>query len=534
MHRLRRLEWDEILTRGRQGLDKRLDWARYRWGAPFRVSRRELNADDSPRFFFDATQAAACARLIASELPSDAEEIVARADRICRYEFDLLGWERIRFGDEIDWHLDPVHGKRALRAPWHRIPFLDFETVGDAKIIWELNRHQHFVTLAKASLLTGNNAYVEELVRQWYDWRQENPYPVGINWASSLEVAFRTLAWLWVRFLLKACPAQPSGFDAALLESLGVHGRHIHRHLSTYFSPNTHLLGEGVALFFLGTLCRELEPAERWKREGWEIVLEAAERQVQSDGMHFEQSLYYHVYAIDFFLHARRLAALNQIPIPQSFDAIITRQLELLAALGGGGGVPSFGDDDGGRVFDGVRNRAEHLLDPLATGAVVYDRGEFKTVAAGLREETIWLMGSEGVERFRQLSPSQVDADSRGFLAAGIYVMNDPTDTGSRRLVIHAGAIGTGNGGHGHADVLSIQFAVDGVAWFVDSGTYAYVSGDDARDSFRATSAHNTVQVDATSQAEPAGPFAWEWHPNVEPSSVHSVVDEPDSPRFDV
>ncbi len=164
MHRLRRLEWDEILTRGRQGLDKRLDWARYRWGAPFRVSRRELNADDSPRFFFDATQAAACARLIASELPSDAEEIVARADRICRYEFDLLGWERIRFGDEIDWHLDPVHGKRALRAPWHRIPFLDFETVGDAKIIWELNRHQHFVTLAKASLLTGNNAYVEELV----------------------------------------------------------------------------------------------------------------------------------------------------------------------------------------------------------------------------------------------------------------------------------------------------------------------------------------------------------------------------------
>ena len=57
---------------------------------------------------------------------------------------------------DIDWHLDPVHGKRAPLDPWFKIPFLDFAVVGDHKVTWELNRHQHLVTLAKARLLSGD------------------------------------------------------------------------------------------------------------------------------------------------------------------------------------------------------------------------------------------------------------------------------------------------------------------------------------------------------------------------------------------
>jgi hypothetical protein len=41
-----------------------------------------------------------------------------------------------------------VHGKRAPLNPWFKIPFLDFAVVGDHKVTWELNRHQHLVTLA--------------------------------------------------------------------------------------------------------------------------------------------------------------------------------------------------------------------------------------------------------------------------------------------------------------------------------------------------------------------------------------------------
>jgi hypothetical protein len=41
---------------------------------------------------------------------------------------------------------------------------------------------------------------------QWTHWHKENPYPKGMNWASSLEVAFRSLSWIWTFFLLQECP----------------------------------------------------------------------------------------------------------------------------------------------------------------------------------------------------------------------------------------------------------------------------------------------------------------------------------------
>ena len=73
-----------------------------------------------------------------------------QAEKICQHRFDLLGYKDLDFGTPIDWHFDPVHQKRAPRKPWHEIPFLDFDRIGDHKVIWELNRHQHLVTLAQA------------------------------------------------------------------------------------------------------------------------------------------------------------------------------------------------------------------------------------------------------------------------------------------------------------------------------------------------------------------------------------------------
>src|SRR5438094_560444 len=82
-----------------------------------------------------------------------------------------------------------------------------------------------------------------------YHWQEQNPYPIGINWASSLEVAFRSLSWLWIANLLNGCDIAAERFSTDLRRALMLNAHHIERFLSTYFSPNTHLLGEGVGLF---------------------------------------------------------------------------------------------------------------------------------------------------------------------------------------------------------------------------------------------------------------------------------------------
>jgi len=84
--------------------------------------------------------------------------------------------------------------------------------------------------------------------------------------------------------------------------------------------------------------------APRWVRKGAGWMEHELCRQVREDGGHFEQSSYYHVYALDMFLFH---AALTGTVAPE-----LARMAEYLAALlGPRGSLPLVGDDDGGRLF---------------------------------------------------------------------------------------------------------------------------------------------------------------------------------------
>ena len=190
-------------------------------------------------------------------------------------------------------------------------------------------------------------------------------------------------------------------------------------------------------------MCPELSGAARWKSHGWEIVLREARRQVLSDGFHFERSTYYHVYAIDFFLHAAVLASLNEMIIPSEFEKTLEKMLDALSLLGRAGAPPHLGDDDGGRLFDPRRNRSEHLLDPLASGAVLFHRGDFKAAAGQLREETIWLLGEQGVAEWDRVQVHDCVMASASLPSAGLYLL--ATAGPSSQLTIDAGSQGIGS-----------------------------------------------------------------------------------------
>jgi len=503
----------EITDRIRQNASARLDWVRYKLGSDFSSELASLPTEQ-PRFFFSPQHVPALCSSLRELFPGTAEQIIQRADRICQHHFDLLGYEGVDYGPEIDWHSDRVHGKRAPRKPWFNVRYLDYNEAGDSKVTWELNRHQHFVTLAKAFGLSGDAKYASELFAQWHHWHSQNPYPIGINWASSLEVAFRSLSWIWTYFLMADSPAMPSGFRLSWLRALAVSGRHIECYLSTYFSPNTHLLGEVVALFFIGTLCPEIPSAARWKQLGWKLVQREATRQVRGDGLHFEQSTYYHVYALDFFLQSAILASVNQIEVPEEFDRTLEMMLDVLAALARGGIVPGFGDDDGGRLFDPARNRMLHMTDPLATGAVLFGRGDFKVLAGGPREETLWLLGEAGIREFGRIAAIPVPESSAAFRASGLYLMSGESQ--KWQLVVDAGPQGAHTAGHGHADALSVTLTASGRELLMDSGTFEYVGPDSEREHYCITRAHNPLMIAGKDQAQPRGPFGWQRLPLVQ------------------
>ncbi len=500
----------EILDRVRQYAAARADLHRYRTGHSF--ARPESQPESPGRFFFTPAETPALLTELKRVVPRQTNEIVVRAERICRHHFDLLGYEDLDYGAEIDWHLDAVHGRRAPLKPWFKVKYLDFDEVGDSKVIWELNRHQHLVTLAKAYRITGEEKFVREILAQWTSWHKSNPYPMGVNWASSLEVAFRSLSWIWTFFLLLDSPLFTAELRRNWRDALSVSGRHVETYLSTYFSPNTHLLGEALALFFLGTLFPELRLAKRWQRRGWEILNREAARQVRADGFYFEQSTYYHVYALDMFMHARILAGLNGMSIAPEFDRTLERMLEVLLLLSRAGIPLSIGDDDGGRLFDPRRNHAEQMLDPLATGAVLYGRGDFKFLAGAPREETLWLLGLQGLADFDSLPESEPTPDSTALPDSGIYLMHE---TSGQQLQIDAGPLGAGSGGHGHADALSIGLVRQGHPLLVDPGTFEYVGDSGERARLRGTRAHNSLEVDGHGQSNPAGPFSWSSFPDV-------------------
>jgi|HubBroStandDraft_1064217.scaffolds.fasta_scaffold00153_13 uncharacterized heparinase superfamily protein len=505
--RLGNMDRHELLDRSRQELAKRTDALLSKLGFDFSSNIIRSANIRAARFFFAPDSVKRVLNLVRQRLPQQVDQIVRQADKICCHQFDLLGYEDLNYGDPIQWHLDRVHDKQAPKKAFYKIRYLDFGEVGDSKVTWELNRHQHLVTLAKAYRLTEDRRYADEIFRQWRHWHTENPYAVGINWASSLEVAFRSLSWIWTYELLAGTPAMPREFRNEWLRAQALNGRYIERYLSTYFSPNTHLLGEALALLFLGTMCPEISRAGQWKSRGWEIVLREARRQVLADGFHFERSIYYHVYAIDFFLHAGVLANLNELAIPSEFEKTLEKMLNALLLLGRAGAPPRLGDDDGGRLFDPRRDRSEHLLDPLATGAVLFHREDFKSVAGALREETIWLLGEQGVAEWDRLQTQPTGMASASLPSAGLYILAAPSPPS--QLVIAAGPQGDGNAGHGHADALSVCLQSQGHSLLIDGGTLEYIGDGGERDLFRTTAIHNTVTVDGMSQSEPAGPFAW-------------------------
>jgi hypothetical protein len=156
------------------------------------------------------------------------------------------------------------------------------------------------------------------------------------------------------------------------------------------------------------------------------------------------------------------------------------------------------GDDDGGSVFPICGRPPVDCSDSLQLAAHLLDRPELAVGPPA--EEAIWITGTA--------PPSGRGAPVRStaLRASGYFVSR--SERGDH-LVIDAGPHGYLNGGHAHADALSVTLSVRGQPLLIDPGTACYTSDPALRDRFRSTRYHNTLMVDERPQSLAAGPFHW-------------------------
>lgn len=394
-------------------------------------------------------------------LPPAAPDIDSLAARIQRHEFPVLG-ATLHTGPNIRWRKDYLSGCESGLEYFRKIPYLDASRAGDHKVIWELNRHQHLVLLAQR----GEPEDLDAIAMQLDSWLAQNPFHCGINWASALEVAFRALSWLWIWHLCG--PRLPAPLREKWLLSLYQHGVHLEYNLSIYFSPNTHLLGEAVALYALGKLLPDWPRSRRWETVGGDWVRRQYQSQIRPDGSHYEQSSYYQVYALDLFLLFSELSG-------ETHPALERMARYLNTLLGPARRIFLIGDDDGGRLFHPYGDHAAY--------------------------------GAESLARFG----CSAEPETAHFPDSGLISWI----AGSRQVIFDAGPFGGGPAGHSHADTLQILARVGNDELLTDPGTFTYVGDPAGRDRFRGTAMHNTLRLDQRDQAEPAGPFRWNNPPQV-------------------
>ena len=443
--------------------------------------------------------------------------ILSQADELLAHKFRIFERDDIKFNGKVDWHRDFKTGRNWPNRFHAKINVYD-DSLGGCKYIWELNRHQHLVPLAKVFYLTKDEKYAEEVCRQIESWIEDNPPFQGINWYSAMELAIRMISWVWAVGFIWDSKSFHSEFQKRLLSTVYLQASFINRHLSKYSSANNHLIGEAAGLFVVGAIFSEFEEANEWTEKSAKILEQEALQQINPDGSPGEQATEYLLFVLDFYFQVICLAKRNNFHFSQKMLQRIRKACDFLEQLEDSGGhIPHFGDSDDGRASYLSQTFSHKSLILLSNNLL--EAGSKDSLK--FNDETIfWLLGPE--PEINKTSDS-VPQKSRSVLfeTGGTAILR--TENRKVSLYVDCGPLGYGSmAAHGHADALSFILTIDGQPIFVDPGTYLYHNAAEWRNYFRGTSAHNTIRIDGRDQAVAGGTFIWAKHFNCRVLSFES------------
>lgn len=403
---------------------------------------------------------------------------------------DAMRWDPAP--DEVDWHLDRHFGVRWPRRFTNAMS--DLLPGSDLNLLWHDNKMMPLLDLAARYARTGEPLLAQSCYRLMDSWCRQNPWRVGKNWRSPMEVGTRLVVWSLVLSAIRDAPAPDEDVCARLVRSVIRQADHLAGHFSAKEIPNNHLIGEAATLYAFAAYWPLLGDAPAWMDQA-ETVLEAeVRRQVLDDGFDFEGAVNYHVYVVDFlivYLHAKAL--LGETPPRAVLDAAARMVGAALSLVSPAGRFPQVGDDS-------MTEFLSLCARPEVTGAEVGADALIRPGYAEVLRAAPW--GAGLMERMRALE------NRRWFEDAGIAVF--------RRARSHATFVcgpqhaRAFHNGHLHLDAGSFELEVESFAVFVDSGTWLYFYDAAARRHFRGASAHNTMVARDADPVPNTRTFGWQ------------------------
>jgi uncharacterized heparinase superfamily protein len=375
----------------------------------------------------------------------------------------------------------PVFGPRKHFAPvllpagWWRFTFLNQSvdmagpgidwsapSPGAAHQLWRMNLHYMEYLEGVSDRVWGDMVA---------DWIAANPRGKRGAWKdswNSYALSIRVVVWLQelARRAGRLTPDLVARVEASVAEQLVF----LERNLETDICGN-HLIKNIKALiwasaYFTGSI------AQRWRRLGLTHLQRELDRQIHADGMHYERSPSYHAQVFADLLECRH--ALAEDSLGRRLDAALERMAQTVADLSHPDGCPALFNDAGLTMAyssEACLSAYESLFGrrPQLRGVFAFpESGYF-----GMRTQSSYLVADCG-----RIAPDDLPA-------------------------------------HGHGDVLSFEWSVEGHRIIVDQGVYEYFTGPRRRRSQSAMS-HNTLCLEGTDQAEFYGSFRCGRRPNVD------------------
>lgn len=410
------------------------------------------------------------------------------------------GYEVYFYGDDINWRYWPLP---------------------ENELRWQLHRHKWFTPMGFAWRVSGDDGYAREWAHQYLDWIAKNPLVTldeeefemttgNMNLSEAqenmrfawrpLEVSHRVQDQVFQFQLFVDAEAFTPSFLLAFLENYHRHADYLSHH---YSKKGNHLLFEAQRMIYAGAFFPEFRDAERWRREGVDILVREIRKQVYPDGGQWELDPHYHLACINIFCKALRMADLGGFG--EEFPAFYRETVEKMIVFYGELCYPDYTNPcfSDARITD-----KDGVIRDWKRWSELYPDNAF-----------IRYMATEGREG------ALPDHLSIAFKDSGFFVFRSGYGPDATQMVVKAGPPGEW---HCQPDNGTFELWHKGMRLFPDSGSYVYAGDAEVmrwRNLFRSTAFHNTVTLDGRDLATTDSRTLL-WNPE---GRVQTLVTENDS-----